>query len=181
MKNLKEVAATFGYYQVQDIPERYKNEDFDFSTRDKDKFIPELLLKMSNIETGVFYQCAEDTDHEGKKTYYIDSFPGSFVLVKAKNSELLLRLGMNDKKYHLHLDYAELRPFNFAHYSERKSATKDLIEPNRIGVFTEKKVNDWLTYCEAYYKCMQAMKARLDGEADENKAIIENFINWIFN
>jgi hypothetical protein len=178
MKTLNQIAESFGLYQVKDIPERYKNQYFEHKVKIGNAEIPEFITKLENYESGLFYECRQDTSYTGEIIYYIDH---SYVLVKKNDSDLILMLKSDyrSKKHSFYPYYNLVNKYNAINYEIRNSATKEIKEPNYIGVFTEKKVNDWFIYFEKY---MQALESAFTEVQDKNKEIedkIKAFISSV--
>ena len=173
MKTLKNLASEFSLYQLNDIPEQYKNENFDHRVKSNFKEIPEQLTKVNDIEIGLFYECKQDTSYDNKISYYIEH---AYILLKHKDNDNLLMLMHNKGKYYLHPYYGIGRKYqNISHYI-RQEAIKELKEPNWIGVFTDKKVNDWINYCNQY---LQAMEKALNEVNDKNAEIEKSIQDFI--
>jgi hypothetical protein len=175
MKNLKESAEVLNLYKVEDIPAIYKNDYFEHRIKCNHKEIPEFLLNCKLIEIGLFYECKQDTNYEGKISYYVDN---SYILVKAINSDLLLMLMCNrDKKYYLHPHYNILNKYNNITYHLKTESLKGLSEPNYIGVFTDKKIIAWLEYCYEYITRFETLYNTVNNANEAIKNEIEVFIN----
>ncbi len=188
MKNsnysLSELAANKNLYQAQDIPAKYRQDNDYFNHKTKagqfsgkewsevDKLI-ETLNSYPGIEAGRFFSVTEQENYDKTMYYGIED---SRILVKANNLDILLRLSAYKGKYHLSTDWSEDRIFTALHYSDRDKAIKELKRPNEIGVFTAKKVLDWVEYCRAYYS---AMCDALRSNGNENAKIQANIDGWV--
>lgn len=172
MKNLKELAAVYDCYTAEDIPERYRRED---SVIRSERFIPELLLSTSGIEAGEFWCCKTETDHDGAKVYFVS--PDSYKFVKREDSEVILMLKTDrNKMYYFYPYYAQL--FKYREISEhvKAAALKGLIQPDYIGVFTQKKVNNWVDYYDKYMSYMESLLVEGNRKNQGITKQIEDFI-----
>jgi hypothetical protein len=55
----------------------------------------------------------------------------------------------------------------------------ELKKPNSMGVFTAKKINDWLNYCNLYVAALKELSEKNQSKETQNRQIIEQFINDI--
>lgn len=174
MKNLKSLAATFNLYQLNDIPDTHKNYNFEHAINYGKRNIPEFMLSFKGAEVGLFYECKQDTNYQNTTTYYVEH---SYILVKAVNSDIVLMLKSDrHNKYNFHPYYSLMHKYQNIAYSIREKGIKELKRPNDIGVFTEKKVNDWLQYCEDYIKALDNVYNEVTGKNNEIQTEIHNFI-----
>lgn len=184
MKSLKQIAAEYNLYQIEDIPETHKNERFDWKIKINLKEIPEFLKTMRGIEAGLFYECrvqyknhfGDTPDPKIVDCYYIEQ---SYILIKSNNSENILMLNINKGKYYLHLYYGLMRKYNVVSSYIIYDAAKQIKEPNLIGVFTEKKVQDWIEYCDKFIATNEAVLAEVNEKNKEIEDQINSFINDI--
>lgn len=171
MKNLKQIAASFNLYQIEDIPETHKN---DYRIGLNTEAIPDFLTKMDAIEVGLFYQCLTQDANTDKEIHYVEH---SYILVKAKDSENLLMLRKDrNKKYRFAPYYSVVRKFQNISYHIKEKELKILTEPNLIGVFTSKKVTDWLTYCDEYLSVLNNCLNEVNKANNEIENKISDFI-----
>jgi hypothetical protein len=176
MKNLKTLAAEFNLYSFEDIPAIYKNQYFDHRIEIGFQKIPEFLITCKDYEVGLFWQGQHDTNIKGEITaHYIEH---SYILVKRKDSEniMLLRQDWRSKKYRFHLAYCQDRKFAGINYHIKEKALKDLNEPNMIGVFSEKKLNDWAKYVDDYVNTLDNLLADINDENGKIEKQISDFI-----
>jgi len=177
MTTLAQIAAGFSLYQVADIPSRYINDNYDHRINCGNLKVPEFMTSLKGYEVGVFYECKQDTDYKGVITYYIEH---SYLLVKRNDNDTVLMLKADrHNKYYFYPYYSLMHKYNGISYDIKKTALKGLKEPNYIGVFTEKKVNDWFNYCIEY---LAILDNTLNDVADKNNEIqnkIDAFIQSV--
>lgn len=178
MKNLQESVKEFGLYQYADIPERYKTHNFENRTGEGegDGNIPEFLTKLKGYEFGVFYGCKQDTDYKGIINYYVDHH---YTLGKKADSEAVLMLMQADKKYYFYPLYNTIYKYRGISHYIKEQALKAIAEPNRIGVFTEKKVLDWFTYNDQYLAILENVLGEINGKNAEHEKKIADFIKSV--
>lgn len=184
MKSLKQLAAEINCYPVNEMPLHYfENEyfknNFEHATNksyDK-KEIPEFLLNMPNIEVGIFFEVKRQNKNFSDELdcYYIEH---SYIFCKHVNSEnvCLLRQDSRNKKFSFMPNFTALNKFNGVSNYERREALKDIKEPNLIGVFTEKKVIDWLNYCDLYIEALNNLKNGISNKVEDAQIEVNNFI-----
>jgi hypothetical protein len=186
MKNygqLTEAAAAKGLYTRSNIPPQYRakqtsrGSEFDFYTyvlQDENKVPDEVLNKFTS---DFFYRCYEQEENFSDKIeLYVIERGADHIFLSPKGH--LCRLLCNKNKYAFHPHYAYLRKWSDISHHLKKEAIKEagLSEPNRIGVFTEKKVLQWLQYCDTYIEVMEALCKKADSRNDEIEAEIKTFI-----
>lgn len=184
LDQMKELAAKYNYFMINEIPEnvladKYFAEHFQYQ---KDRFsnvnIPEGLLKCENIIFGVFGEVRQQfksitKEHE---LFHIDNFR---ILIYSEKANCLLQLLKNNKdKYYLHPIYEVLNKLQHkTSYEQRKPFVNEIIEPNYIGVFTEKKINDWIEYCNQYINALQLCEDKIHSKKSTNELTIQSTID----
>jgi len=143
MKTLKEICAQHGYYTFADIPAKWvKSERYADRVLDKGNVstIPKDLVAAcgTQYEVAEFYECC--TQNKGKKDEYnyIESY--TTIFVKRKDSTLVMRLYLHRKMYSF--AQARFQTYGVVHGTFRHT----LKEPNEIGTFTTRKVDDWYNH-----------------------------------
>lgn len=178
MKNLKEIAASiYNLYQFADIPERYltryKSDGYLPGNYDGNS-LPEFLKTLKGYEIGIFYEAKQDTNYTGITNYYIDH---SHILIKKEDSDNVMMLRQDrNKKYYFYPYYGLMHHYQNIDYHIKDKSLKELPEPNKIGVFTEKKVNDWFVYNEKYLAILENVLAEVNGKNAEHEKTIKDFI-----
>jgi hypothetical protein len=124
-----------------------KAKQLGFTPNDRQSIIPFISDK---FEDGYFY------NETGNYEVY---------LVKKKDSDLVFWLRESKGKYKLFLVHEQ--NLGLSYYSLRHLEF-EAKEPNEIGVFTEKKILDWLAYGEAKFLA----EKRLLEQVNYNNAII---------
>lgn len=164
MKNLKELAAEYDLYTAEDIPAKWRITN---AGRIKNVVtgIPEFLLKCDLIEIAEFYDCRTEDKGTPKECYYIEY--GTHILLKAKSNDHLLELFPEYRKkgkYSIGL-YSRLH-WKYHNIDRHKLAkiTDAIQRPNAIGVFTDKKVAEWLQYRDEYIKASDTLLEDVTGE-----------------
>lgn len=183
MKNLTALAAGINCYKSNEMPShyfenKYFSENFEHATNksyDK-KEIPAFLSSMPNIEVGIFFEVRrQNVNHsEDLECYYIEH---SYVFCKHIDSETvcLLRKDRNDK-FSFMPNYTALNKYNSLDTSEKHTLTSKIKEPNLIGVFSEKKVIEWLTYCSDYITALEGFRSIVLNKVQEQQNAISSFI-----
>lgn len=185
MKNLNEVAARYNLFTFDNIPNGWDKSRISSDT----KSIPDYLLKCDLIEIDLFWECRIQDPGTDRELKYIEH---GRILLKSKNNEILLRLAGNDyqnpNKYWFHTDYSfehkqitlqetERGSHIVLYHTLRTTATKNLSEPNKIGVFTDKKVNQWLEYCENYNNAIETKVSETKAQNQAHRDYIESVIS----
>jgi hypothetical protein len=186
MKNLKQLTAELNLFQCNDIPAPWKQKQvlngstFDYSDKVNNEYtLPSELL--NKYEHGLFWECRKQYKNEAPtevELYYIEH---SRILFLSPNGNLLRLTKDRNKKYTFGLDWSHYREVqNISHYS-RETAIKEsgIVEPNYIGVFTDKKILDWFNYCDAM---AEINKQLVLDSADKNTEIekeIQSFIDSV--
>ncbi len=148
------------YYTANNIPETHKHLEL-------------RTAKSPHPRFEQYFCCKQDTNYNGTIHYYIESFAPFGTIHKG----ILCILQEYKGKYHLHPEWQHERNSSFSYDTKRK-LLKDLQEPNQIGVFTDKKINDWLEFCvekvrilEEYEQVHKEKNAALLAEIEEIKKL----------
>ena len=174
---LKDEAKKFNLYQLQDIPDIYKTDShYEHRIQCNKKEIPSELTYMECISVGLFYECKQDTNYKNETNYYIEH---SYILCIGENTPLLMLQGndyRNKGKYYFNPYYGIMHKYQNINYEIRNESIKELKEPNRIGVFTDKKVIEWLKYSIQYISTLEKVYENVN---NENKRIEDEIKNTI--
>lgn len=162
MENLHQLAATFNLFTADNIPNIYKES---FGKCRKNTNVPYKGFE-------IFYKCTWDTNYKGEiSSYYVDSF---YSLTEYKG--ILVMFCTNNKgKNYLHPYYGHQNKLNL-NYNIKNEIISKLIEPNYMGVLTDKKVNDWLDYCFQYVSALNSKYEAIQELNRANFEMVENFI-----
>lgn len=184
MKTL-ELAAKYGYYTFESIPEHIKNDDY-FKNNKKwsdpnfyERPIPEGLMSLKNVQCGAFVKIKEEFNNDGTHSLYFVDYP-NMILVFSDKTEIPLMLRVNKGKYYLFPIYEEINKIHHnTNYEQRKEFLREVKKPNMIGVFTEKKIEAWVDYCINYIDACKQASLFMEGKKNENLAYIEHVINSV--
>jgi hypothetical protein len=187
-KTLQNIAREKNLFTADQIPTHYlqpqkiRGSLFNYSeyvnsVKDVEflEYIPKDIL--SSFTYGVFFHCYEQKKNfsDEIELYVIDRNVSILFLTPEGNAA---RISSHKNKFSFNLAYFYFREFDSVSYHLRQKALNDsgIKEPNSIGVFSVKKISNWLNYCDAYHNTMRDL---LDSSNDKNKEIeskIENFI-----
>lgn len=117
------------YFTANNIPETHKHLEL-------------RTAKSPHPRFELYYYCQTSTNHNGTEKYYSISSPVFGITHKG----VLCLLQEYRGKYHIHPDWHRINKLTFSSY-EQTELLKHLQEPNRIGVFSDKKINEWLEFC----------------------------------
>ena len=185
MTTLKNITSKLNLFQYSNIPLEYLQKQvlngsiFDYSSKVNNDFtLPSKLLE--KYEHGLFWECGKRYNNSNVvELYYIEH---SRLLFLSPNGNLVrLVKTYNSDKYSFALDYSHYTAINqYSHYIRDKAIKESkIIEPNKIGVFTEKKICNWLTYLD---KLATVHKKIIDSSNNRNIEIqneIQTFIDSI--
>jgi len=179
MKTIKEIAKLYNYYQIDEIPENILADTY-FSSRyqgyrreAESIVIPGGLMSVPGISVGIFAEIGEQKTNvkEEHELFYIENF---YICVLADNSENLLQLMYRDKKYSLLPVYPVINKLQRnTSYEQRKPFLSVIKEPCNIGVFSTKKVLDWVQYCDEYVSACEVCNSACNDKKEANLAKIE--------
>lgn len=135
----------------------------------KNYLIPELLKDKARI----MYECRTHTNPD---YHYIEHV---YTIVVSPAGNLCLLKEYRGKYYfYPYFGYKRQLVGGVSHYTIEKE-TEQLTAPNNIGTFTSKKVNDWLTYCDALIEAWKRVKESQQDKATTNATIIKNFVDSV--
>ena len=107
----------------------------------------DILLKFSPT---LLFEVRQQTDIRGNvELFYPEHTYTAFLTTRGNIA--ILRYDSRSKKHFFMPHYAYYREVQNVSFERRERAKKEsgLTEPNYIGKFTEKKVFDWLNYCDS--------------------------------
>jgi hypothetical protein len=177
METINTLAAKYNLFTENNLPKEwqsYWNDHMNGYQQAKEISIPEFFTNTKNFECGLFFKCLKS---EGN--YYHIEYCG--ILVKSKNSNLLCMLQKGwrtNDKYTLTPLHELINEYsrNIDHYSRQEIYNKT-IKPNLIGVFTEKKVSEWVNYCHDLLIAYKDKNEVVNNKAVEAEKKVTNFIN----
>jgi hypothetical protein len=186
MNNLKNKAAELNLYVSNEIPKEYTQSQilngstFDYSDKVNNNYtLPSEILQ--KYEHGLFWECRKqytNTEPQQVELYYIEH---SRLLFLSPKGNLLRLVKDRQNKYSFSLDYSHYKEVQKVSYNTRILAQKEsnLIEPNKIGVFTDKKIIDWLNYCDKEAELNNKIVQESNNKNKDIEAEIQNFINSV--
>jgi len=173
---IEQLAEAFNLYTVENLPETHKVYYNQMLSNDSYKLkgdnLPDFFKEYNGCEIGTFYECREERDYSGKITYYIER---GYVLYLAPDSDYLLMLMNYKGKYYFHPFYNYWHKYHGISNTERNKVINSLKEPNKICVFTDKKVNDWFKYCDDLMAAMENMYKSHNSQTNEIQSEIDTF------
>jgi hypothetical protein len=183
MKTLLELAKEHNLFSIDNLPEYALNDGYFVERLDWHKeraskhHIPEGLKDIKGITFGVFNEVRAQkyNNSDEVELYYID---WTYTLILVDGSQTVLQLIVDRKdKYWLYPLYSVINKLthNLPNH-KRQEAIKKLKEPNRIGVFTFKKLNDWNTHCIEYLQALENCKNEVNNIEQENRNKINKTI-----
>ena len=150
MKTNNEKAQVYGYYTANNVPrDVMANEYFAQKWEDTKRRCNAMALPVGlNPErAGVYFKLGKETETSGNVFLFADCV---VILVFSDKTDVPMILREYKGKYSLFPVWEwMLRERNSIPSGALRACSADLIEPNRIGVFTERKVNEWIDYCLA--------------------------------
>jgi hypothetical protein len=176
MKTLKQLAAEKSFYTLNDLPKKWKDSEYSKHKIDlghlSSHFLNLKQLCGDDIEIDYFYECRTQDAGTNKEIYYIEH---AATLLRKKDSQIVCSLIGNRNKYFVHPHW-RFHNFNEMSGYERQNAVKDLKEPNRIGVFSQKKLIAWLNYCDEYASAINNKINVINTKNEANQKEIDNFV-----
>lgn len=185
---LDKLAAKFNLYRADKIPAKYwndkyfkENAPFKLGQDNLDKS-PEYLTSMKGVESGTYHEVRQQTREDLKtgvvthELYHIDH---SYNLMVSEDSDLLMIYiqSWNSKgKFDLHPYFGEVRKFHAIDNDLKKKALENLKEPNKVGVFTDKKVVAWFRYCQEYVAILNTLLVEVNDKNDQLEKEREEYI-----
>ena len=165
-----ETAAKKGYYTLENLPTEFLNNNWFkerlewFTKQYNDYKLPESL----NFDyVGKFMKIDTDTENRtSMERIVILAFDGATIrsLNNYKGKFLMYPLHEDTWTYRKHLDNRDLPKVD---------------EPNKIGIFTAKKLKDWFVYCDLYVSALKDMSNTNQSKETANRLVITNFIESV--
>lgn len=190
-KDMLKLAAQFNFFAPDAIPAMYFEDDYfrtNFENKQNNDYfrkknIPEFLLNSEFFEVGEFCEIREQfknftNEHE---LYFVESYH-ILVWCKGATNLMLLQKDLRGEKYTLFPIYNVGNKITYKlSSSQYREYTKRVIEPNKIGAFTDKKVLNWVNYCNEYYNALKQCESDILSKKNENQAKINNTIEALPN
>jgi hypothetical protein len=185
-EKMLQIAASYNYFTPENLPENIKNDAYfadhysHFYGRLNSVLIPEGLDLFPEFDICVFMAVRQNfknmtNDHE---SYYLDN---CYLCIYSEKHDLLLQVQSNNLtkgKYYLYPIYPMINKLQrFTSYDQRKPFLKDLKEPNNMGAFSVKKLNDWFAYCNDYITAHNKCNDFMNDKKAQNLAFIQETIN----
>lgn len=181
-KNL-EKAAKFGYYQFENLPEHVKRDSWfneRYSNPEKwEKWVAPDFFNTSKYEVGIFAKVRTQYKNfsDEIELYYIDYF----VILLFDDSidfPLIMRNDWRTKKYHFYPVYELINKLTLKiSHEQQKPFLSEIKEPNKIGVFSDKKIADWVEYCRGYVLALEKCNNTITNKKTENQKYIDSVVD----
>jgi hypothetical protein len=126
-----------------------------------------LTGKKQGEEIDIFFQVKEYKKETGEIAYSIEH---PYLLMLTNNGNLVM-IKEAKNKYRIFPFYSIYKKYH------RLNAVISSPEPNQIGKFTDKKINEWLGYCDSLIQQFSDKAAQQDKEAEEKSQEILKIVN----
>ena len=162
------LAATKGYYIPETLTPEIINNEW-FSERYN------WYLKQYNS-----FKLPETLKYENSGLFMKIDFSEK-ELISMDHLQILIFDGVNIRMINCYKNKYYLHPLHSDLWEVRKNLDNrtrpQLQEPNRIGVFTLKKLQDWFIYCDTYVEEYQKLSLDTLNKKSENLKIMNDFID----
>lgn len=157
----------FGLYTADRVPETHRDA------------LKECREEKDTLQgSTTLYLCDSDTDYKGVTRYYIQS-AYNFLLSDSGTLCLCIKEYGKGGKYYLYPYYGYRSRCNVMDIHRVRDAEAEVKEPNKIGVYSEKKVKDWMDYCDkvvaVYDRLLKEHSEKLERAKDEFASILSQF------
>lgn len=166
--------AEINYFTPDNLPaEALENQYFKerlngYLQRYADIKIPEALLPFGAV---ALFKLDRDTTGAGETLFYVD-YPGVHICLLSPAGNMCQLISRNGKYEFFPVYPVVNRLHRTTSYVFRKPFLEKVKEPNKIGVFTPRKVADWLSYCDQYISaCKEAENSLLSNKAKNEQKI----------
>lgn len=174
MKSLKEICKENSRFTWDEIPEEW-SESKERKRNPGAVKVPDFLQEMENLETGVFWECRIQDKGTEREYRYIEGYPAILVKMGDTVAQLSEKKHYNDNKKSFFLPW-----FMGMKYGKMdKTWWPNPDKPNYIGVWSEKKVKDWLRYVAEYRNAMEAAMEEIESKNLEIEKKIKNFLDTV--
>jgi hypothetical protein len=183
MNKLQKEAAKYGYFDAETMPAQYlqpQKTDSGFGVDYSELFksskaaYPDEVLK--TFTSGLFFRCYEQKKNFADEVeLYVMERP-TMLYLTPEGRVVVLRHSKGKYDFFLLWDYRMKLTTRQAEQAEAIKAA-GLLEPNKIGIFTRKKVESWLEYCDKVYSVIHEHNSETDKKNAEIRAGIMDFIH----
>ena len=178
-------AARYNLYTIDNIPaqimrDKYFSEHYQYYIEKFSTYrISDSLKQIKGIEVGTFVHVIEQFTNNGEhELYYIEY---AYIVCLSEKTDMPLVLLMHKGKYHLHPFWGAVNKYHKLNNSERIERLHSIKEPSNMGVFTEKKIADWVEYCIRYIDVMEQLMHDTQAKEKNNKDYIEKVVSDLPN
>jgi hypothetical protein len=168
-ETLKSILYENNWFKSEDIPKGWK----ELNKREGKFYIPDFFSTSNSYEYGVFYNCLSSTDYKGASYNYIE---GMEFFIKHIESNIVMTMRNHKGKFTFYPAWFHMHKSNNISSHQRVKAIESVKKPNLIGVFTDKKMFEWVKYCENYINALNSALNEVEGKNAELENEIENFI-----
>jgi hypothetical protein len=180
-KQFQNNAKAFNLYIKENVPTTHTATQI-LNGREwsyKDKLNESLILpseELKKFKHDLFFECRTQLKNNSEEVelYYIER---SQLLFESPEGNLIM-LWKHKNKFTFGPYYGHYREVQkISHYIREKAYKESgLKEPQQIGVFTEKKINDWLKYCDELIKFNAELVKVHTSKNDDLMKEVEEFI-----
>ena len=180
-----EKAAKYGYYQLSNLPAHVKADKW-FSSHYMNpaqwecSFIP-AHFNNSAYEVGYFGEVRAQKKNfsDEIELWHVDGF-NMLLFADSLEFPLILRADSRTGKYDLYPVHIVVNLITKdINHAQRKCFTAELKEPNKIGVFSDKKLAAWVDYCAAYVTALDACRDSVLGKKNQHEKYIESVVSQL--
>lgn len=178
-----EKAAKFGYYQFENLPEHVKNDPYFkencLNPEKWGKWLAPDFFNTSKYEVGMFAKVRTQYKNfsDDIELYYIDYF-AILLLDDSLDFPIIMKNDWRTKKYTFYPVYELINKFSSKiSYEQQKPFLAEIKEPKKIGVFSDKKIADWIEYCREYVLALEKCNDTISSKKTENQKYIDSVIN----
>lgn len=169
-ETLSTILAKKNWHQADRIPKGWEGLEI----RKAQFYLPDFFTSSGNYETGIFYNCLSSTNYKGESYNYIE---GVELFIKHIDSNIVMTMRHNGKnKYTFFPAWFQMFKSHNISSHQRTKAVEAINIPNSIGVFTEKKMFEWVKYCENYVSALNNALNEVENKNNDLEKEIESFI-----
>lgn len=162
-----------GYYTAEGLPERWREAFESLPDYHKQLTVPDFL----SGRCWLVYKAETGESYKGEVYCSIDH--SVLALISPAGRMCRLYKSWRNDRYEVFPIWEDLMSYKEVSNYKQEEIRKELKRPNRVGSWSEKKLADWLNYCDEYVEAMERAKDYVSQARDANLQRITDFIESV--
>lgn len=182
MTKIEQLASRFNLYLPENAPETHREaiqhfiESGRYKPQYSDKLNPEDVKIGLKHERGLFLKCETENKGTEREHHFID-ICGCHELLLFEEVDILFHImpegRWNAPKWIITPYFNEWYKYHKLPYHVRAAVSSEMVYPKKIGIFTDRKVLEWVMFGRDLFAKLDAALNEITGKRVENIAYIK--------